>query len=88
MRITFRKRQKEMKRQEKRRIKAEKRAQKKETRRVEKEANIAAPPNLLTSAEPSLKHENTRSIKPGKTGKHRHLASWIEMFSAKTLPCT
>lgn len=43
MTITFQKRQKEMKRQEKQRAKAERRAQKKLAKRAEKEAGIEQP---------------------------------------------
>ena len=50
MSITFQKRQKEMKRQEKQRAKAEKRAQRKEVKRAAKEGDTTGSPESLISA--------------------------------------
>lgn len=51
MSVTFQKRQKEMKRQEKQRAKAEKRAQKKEARRAAREVDTTESGNPATSTE-------------------------------------
>jgi hypothetical protein len=64
MSITFKKRQKEMKRQEKQRAKAERREQKKVARRAAKEAQSAAtiPPS---GTEPQSQSQDKPRVPPG-----------------------